>query len=232
MSLRPTPRSILLSMRVWDGATRLFHWLAVLLVLLSYVSITLADGKDALFWMRVHITSGEAMLALLIFRVIWGLVGSDTARFARFIVSPLRAIEHLRHIARREPDTQIGHNAAGGWMVVILLLLLAGQVVTGLCANDDGSSEGPLAKYVGKATSDALAEAHGMIFNVLGAAIVLHIVAIITYWLLKRHNLLRPMITGRKRLPAATRVPRMASPLLAAATVLVSAAIALGVALL
>ena len=232
MSLRPAPRSILLSMRVWDGATRLFHWLAVLLFVLSYVSITLAVGKDALFWMRIHITSGETMLALLVFRLIWGVVGSDTSRFARFVVSPLRALTHLRHIARREPDTQIGHNAAGGWMVVFLLALLAAQVVTGLCANDDGSTEGPLAKYIGKAASDAVANAHGIIFNALAAAIVLHIVAIITYWLLKRHNLVRPMITGRKRLPAATRVPRMASPLLAAVTLLVSAAIAVGVALL
>ena len=62
---------------------------------------------------------------MLLFRLIWGFIGSDTARFSHFLKSPLAALRHLLHLARREPDTEAGHNAAGGWMVIVLLALLA-----------------------------------------------------------------------------------------------------------
>jgi cytochrome b len=226
MAMRPKKTGILLPMRVWDVATRLFHWSIVLLVIVSYASISLADGPHANLWIRIHFVSGEAMLALLLFRLIWGIAGSDTSRFARFLRSPLAAFHHLRNIRKREPDTEVGHNAAGGWMVLALLLVLLAQVGTGLFANDDGINEGPLAQYVAKATSDMLSSWHGIIFNGLVALIGLHVVAIIVYQVLKGQNLIRPMFTGKKKLPAATRAPRMVSPLLALATLLVSAGVA------
>ena len=88
-------------------------------------------------------------MALLLFRLAWGVVGSDTALFRRFLKSPLAAFRHLRHLRRRPADTEIGHNAAGGWMVLLMLLLLCVQVATGLCANDEISTQGPLADTVG-----------------------------------------------------------------------------------
>ena len=204
------PREIRLSMKVWDAPIRLFHWAIVLLVIVSYVSIQKS-------WMQIHFLSGYSMLTLLLFRLAWGFVGSDTARFSAFLRSPVQALRHLAQFGRREPDTEIGHNAAGGWMVIVLLLLLAIQVGTGLCANDDVLSEGPLAKHVGKDWSDQLSHYHSLNFNLILAAIGLHVLAVATYWAVKRHNLLRPMITGRKRLPGNMRQPRMASSVLALA---------------
>lgn len=209
-------REIRLSMKVWDAPVRLFHWAIVLLVITSYVSIENS-------WMQIHFLAGYAMLALLLFRLAWGFVGSETARFSQFLRSPTRALAHIIHFRGREPDTEIGHNAAGGWMVLVLLLVLAIQVGTGLCANDDVTSEGPLAKYVGKAMSNQLSEWHSFNFNLILAAIALHVLAVAAYWIVKGHNLLRPMITGRKRLPGNMRQPRMASPVLAFALLVLAA---------
>ena len=100
-------------------------------------------------------------------------------------------------------------------MVLLLLLLLAVQAGTGLCANDDIDNEGPLAKYVGKQASDWLSHIHAVNFTLIKIAVVLHLLAIATYGFVKRHDLVRPMITGMKRMPAGMRAPRMASPILA-----------------
>ena len=97
-------------MPVWDLPTRLFHWLAIILVLAAWLT-------ERLNWMDWHAFAGKALLALLLFRLAWGVVGSDTARFARFVASPRAAALHLARLFHREPDEQIGHNAAGGWMV-------------------------------------------------------------------------------------------------------------------
>jgi cytochrome b len=196
-------------MRVWDAPTRLFHWAIVLLVAFSW----LTQNRG---WMEWHMLSGYAMLAMLLFRLAWGFVGSDTARFSRFLRSPVAALRHLSRLHRREPDTEIGHNAAGGWMVLVMLGLLAVQVVTGLGSNDDVMTEGPYAHLVGKERSDWLTHVHHLNFTLIEIVILLHVLAIAAYALLKGHNLVRPMITGKKRMPGATRAPRMASPLLAA----------------
>jgi len=123
----------------------------------------------------------------------------------------------------------IGHKAAGGWMVMLILALLVVQVATGLCANDDGNTEGPLLKYVGKDWSDSLSHIHAVNFTLIKAVIALHLLAILTYYVLKRHNLVWPMISGRKRLPLGTTAPALTSPLRAAA-LLVAAAGVVGVA--
>jgi cytochrome b len=189
-------------MRVWDAPTRLFHWTIVLLVGASW----LAERMD---WMDLHFLSGYAVVAALLFRLAWGFLGSETARFSHFLGNPWAAFQHLSRLHRREPDTQIGHNAAGGWMVLLMLALLAVQVGTGLCANDDVAREGPLAKYVGKSWSDWLSVVHGINFTLIQIAVVLHVVAIAAYAVLKRHDLVRPMITGKKVLPATVPAPHM-----------------------
>ena len=195
-------------MRVWDAPTRLFHWAVVVLIAVSYVSVQL--GR-----LDIHFLSGYTLLALLLFRLAWGFVGSETSRFRQFLRSPIVGFRHLAQFTRREPDNEVGHNAAGGWMVLVLLGLLAVQVATGLLSNDDIASDGPLRHLVSKTTSDRITSVHAFNFNLILAAISLHVLAILAYALIKKHNLLWPMITGRKRLPGATRQPRMASPLLA-----------------
>jgi cytochrome b len=201
-------RPLILPMRIWDLPTRLFHWSLVVLIVTSWLS-----AREN--WMRLHVWSGLSILTLLLFRLIWGLIGSDTARFSYFLKPPFAAIRHLLHLARREPDTEVGHNAAGGWMVIVMLAILFVQAGTGLCANDDVLTEGPLALIVGKERSDWLTHIHDVNFTLIEIIVALHVLAIVTYRLLKGHNLLLPMITGKKRLPGATRAPRMMHPFLA-----------------
>jgi cytochrome b len=208
-------RQLYLPMRIWDLPTRLFHWVLVVLIFTSWLSAWRG-------WMRSHVICGLTILALLLFRLIWGFIGSDTARFSHFLKSPLEAVRHLIHLARREPDHETGHNAAGGWMVILMLALLCVQVGTGLCANDDVLTEGPLARIVGKERSDWLTHIHYLNFTLIEIVIALHVLAIIAYRVLKGHNLLRPMITGKKRLPGATRAPRMMHPILALVALVVS----------
>ncbi len=223
MAQKPPTSGIRLPMPIWDLPTRLFHWVLVGLVAFSYFSAQYNR-------MELHMLSGYAVLALLIFRIAWGFIGSETARFSHFLKSPLAALRHLAHFHRREPDNQVGHNEAGGWMVIGLLLLLLVQVVTGLCANDDGITEGPLVKYVGKELSDRLSGIHSLVINVILVAVAAHVLAVIGYAVLKGHDLVRPMITGRKKLPAATPAPAMMHPGLALAVLAVAGAIAYAVA--
>ncbi len=212
------PRVPNLSMRVWDAPTRLFHWAIVVLVAFSYVAVK----KD---WLQLHFLSGYTILALLLFRVVWGFVGSETSRFGKFLRSPIEGLRHLAQFGRREPDTEIGHNAAGGWMVLLMLLALLGQTGTGLFSReDDGVIEAPLAHHLERATSDQVTGVHAVLFNVILGLVALHILAIVAYAVVKRHDLVRAMVTGKKRLPATMRQPRFSSPLLAAGVAAVSAA--------
>ncbi len=220
MALRDFNRTMMLPMRVWDAPTRLFHWAIVLLVLTSFASVEAN-------WMQVHLLSGYTVLTLLLFRLIWGFVGSDTARFRQFVGSPVKALQSLRSFRQRGPDTQVGHNPAGGWMVVVMLLLLGVQVLSGLFNTEEYgaayAAAGPLVQFVSKQTASLAGDVHAINFYLLAGVIVLHIAAIGAYARFKQHNLVRPMITGVKRLPAATRQPRLVSPLRAALVLAVSA---------
>ncbi len=204
--------------RVWDAPTRLFHWAVVMLVCASWVT----QHEN---WMDQHVVCGFAMTTLLLFRLIWGFVGSDTARFTRFLKSPAAALQHLARLYRGEPDHEIGHNAAGGWMVLVMLGLLCVQAGTGLCANDEVSTEGPLAELVGPGNSDWLSHIHAVNFRLIEAAIALHVLAILAYRVLRGHRLVAPMVTGNKRLPDTLPIPRMASTAKAAAALCVAAAL-------
>ncbi|MFX1765308.1 cytochrome b/b6 domain-containing protein [Paraburkholderia sp. A1RI-2L] len=202
--------------RVWDLPVRLFHWLTVLLVAVAYVS-------QRMNWMQLHVRAGEMLLALVLFRLLWGCFGSETARFARFVATPMAAWRHLRHFSRREPDVQVGHNAAGGWMVLLLLALLFAETLSGLYDYNDIADEGPLSEVVPAAVANAIAAIHAWGWDVLAAAIVLHVCAIAAYALVKRHNLLGPMVTGAKHLPATAHAPRRAPLWLAALLMAVAA---------
>jgi cytochrome b len=191
--------------QVWDAPTRLFHWAIVVLLCASWLT-------ESRGWMALHFLSGYSIITLLLFRLAWGFVGSDTSRFARFLKGPWAALRHLARIHRREPDTEIGHNAAGGWMVLLMLALLGVQAATGLCANDDVAAEGPLFKYIGKDQSDWLSHIHAVNFKLVQIAVAAHVAAIMVYAVVKRHDLVRPMVTGKKHLPGATSPPVIVNP--------------------
>jgi cytochrome b len=195
--------------RVWDLPLRLFHWAVVILVVAAYVTWRLN-------WMDWHGRCGYAVLALALFRVLWGFFGSETARFARFLAAPRAAARHLSHALHREPDRQVGHNAAGGWMVLLLVLLLLGETLSGLYVANDVADQGPLTELTPAPVANAITALHWILWDALLAAVALHLFAILVYAAAKGQNLLRPMLTGWKLLPADVRQPAMASPVRAA----------------
>jgi cytochrome b len=203
---------------VWDLPTRLFHWLTVILLALLYVT-------ERLNWMVLHVWAGYILLALVIFRFIWGFVGSDTARFRHFVGAPRKAVHHLRRIFHHEPDTVVGHNPAGGWMVLLMLGLLLVQSLSGIYTNNDVANEGRWSDVVPASISNAISDSHAWVWDVILATIVLHVIAIATYWAIKKHNLVAPMVTGRKALPETCVYPRMAKLWLAGPVLVIAAAI-------
>jgi cytochrome b len=203
--------------RVWDLPTRLFHWLIAALVPAAYVTLRLD-------WMNWHVWIGDALLVLVVFRLLWGFFGSDTTRFARFIASPRAAAAHLAHVFRREPDRQVGHNPAGGLMVLLLIALLAGETLSGLYVNNDVANEGPLTEFVPARIANAITALHWIFWDALLAAVALHVLAIVVYGAAKGQNLLTPMITGSKALPLDVPPPRMAGTMRAVLLLSVSAA--------
>ena len=189
-------------LRVWDLPVRLFHWSLVLLVI---VSVTTAQiGGNA---MQIHEWSGFTILALVLFRVLWGLVGGGHARFADFVRGPRAVLSYARSLWRGPAQHYAGHNPLGGWMVVALLTCLLVQTGTGLFSNDDVMTEGPLVKWISKDTSDFISGIHEANSKLLLALVALHVAAAIYYLVAKRDNLIRPMITGRKTPPAGETWP-------------------------
>jgi cytochrome b len=139
-----------------------------------------------------------SILTLVLFRVLWGFFGSTRARFSDFVRGPRTALAYARGLVRGGTAFYPGHNPLGGWMVVALLASVVVQTATGLFANDDIMIEGPLARHVSKETSDWLTGIHHVNFAVLTVLIAVHVAAALFYLLVKRDNLVLPMITGRK----------------------------------
>jgi cytochrome b len=187
---------------VWDGAVRLFHWTVVVLVIVSVT--TGLKGGDGLAW---HMRSGEALLALVLFRILWGFAGSGNARFGAFLRGPAAVAGYARSLLRPPHQTHATHNPLGGWMVVLLLLALLLQAGTGLFTNDDIFTDGPLVKKVSKDFSDLVSSWHRRFWWALVALVALHVGAVVTYLVAFRDNLVRPMVHGRKSLP-----PHLADP--------------------
>jgi cytochrome b len=179
--------------RIWDLPTRLFHWTLVLLVVFSVTSAKLGGN-----WMNWHLWSGYAVLALLVFRLLWGFAGARYALFAQFVRGPRAVLAYLR-AARDGGERCAGHNPLGGWSVLAMLAVLLVQAGTGLFANDEIATEGPLAKLVSGATASAMTRIHALNQNAIYALVALHVAAVAYYFFAKRENLVAPMITGDKR---------------------------------
>jgi cytochrome b len=179
---------------VWDLPVRLVHWLLVISVLGSYVT---SQWGTKLF--RWHKYCGYTILVLVSFRIAWGFVGTRYARFEQFMRSPERSFQYFGTVSSEtESRPYVGHKPLGGWSIVAMLFLLLAQAGTGLFANDDVSSVGPLFGWVSNPLSNTLTKFHHLLFNLLEAFILLHISAIAYYGYLKKDDLLTPMVTGRK----------------------------------
>ena len=184
------------SVLVWDAPVRVFHWALVVLVITSWVTSEI--GGNA---MTYHMWSGYSILTLVAFRIVWGFVGSEHARFRGFLHPPRALLRHARGMFGKGSSFYVGHNPLGGASVVLMLASLLLQACTGLFANDDIATEGPLAHLVSGATSSLLTTIHRYNFYVLVALIAIHVAAALYYLIVKRENLIGAMITGRKRVP-------------------------------
>lgn len=182
------------TIRVWDLPTRLFHW--ALVVVTAGALVTQYIGGNAMDW---HFRFGYAALALVLFRVLWGLFGPRYARFASFIRSPAAILAYCKggKGSQGSPSHSVGHNPLGGLSVLAMLGVILLQAGTGLFANDDIASEGPLAHLIDKDLSDRLSWLHAQVTGqLIYALIALHVAAIAYHRLRKKVDLITPMITG------------------------------------
>jgi cytochrome b len=178
--------------------------------------------------MTWHFWLGYVVLALLIFRVLWGIFGSQTSRFDDFVRGPFAVAAYVRSLFSTNKQASIGHNPLGGWSVLALLACVLVQAVSGLFATDEIDTDGPLVPRVSMYTVKLMTRVHHWTENVLLALVGLHVVAVLLYLLLKHENLIAPMINGRKNLPQSSQL-RFASEWLALALFVLAIA---GVALL
>ena len=186
--------------RIWDLPTRLFHWLLVPLLFGSWWSAE----NHLLEW---HYRFGFAIVLLLVFRLVWGLIGSSTARFSSFVRGP----SAIRAYLRGGTAKRVGHNPIGALSVLAMLALLVVHVGLGLVSTDeDGLDPAPLAHLVSYDVSEAAQDLHETSFNLLLVLIGLHVAAILFYALFRRQNLVGPMVSGRGEAPAGVEAMRPA----------------------
>ncbi|NVK20158.1 MAG: cytochrome b/b6 domain-containing protein [Methylocystaceae bacterium] len=206
----------------WDIPTRLFHWLLVALIASAYLTYEFGDVT-----MTYHMWNGYAILTLCLYRLLWGLIGSNTARFSQFIKGPGAIIGYLKSARTATPQKFLGHNPAGALMVLVLLALIIGQGSMGLFTTDEILVEGPLVFLASSDWVDLAGSLHRIGFWVIMGFVALHVVAAFFYLFVKKENLIRPMVTGNKEaesVPAGeTLQPR--SPLLALICLAISAGV-------
>ncbi|MCC7048683.1 MAG: cytochrome b/b6 domain-containing protein [Alphaproteobacteria bacterium] len=209
------------AVRVWDLPTRLFHWVLVGLIVFSFVT-----GKmGRIEW---HMYSGKVILALVLFRVLWGFAGNEHARFAGFLRGPVETIGYALGTLRGTARRYLGHNPLGGWSALAMILLIGFQATTGMFATDDIYTDGPLKYLVSDDTSKRLTTLHRYGVNVLLVLVGLHVAAVLFYLFVKKDNLARAMVTGRKQAAAGTAGATAGSAAMAVALLAVSLAVVLG----
>ena len=199
-------RGTALVVPVWDLWVRLFHW-----SLAAAVLFQIASGLTGWRFFDWHRTVGEAVLALVLFRLLWGVFGSANARLSALARSPVAAFRHLGELARRDVAPERRHNAAGSWAVIALLALLGVQALTGMfIADEDEFVEGAWYGTLGGELSDLLYRAHRVNAELIEALVVLHVAMIVLYLVWARRDLVRPMLTGRMRWPTGVPLPPLA----------------------
>lgn len=176
--------------KVWDPLVRLFHWSLVGAFTLAYLS---GDELE-----QLHVYAGYAVLGLVLTRLVWGVIGTEHARFSDFVRGPRTTLAYLFDLLRHRAKRYLGHNPAGGAMIVALLASLLITTVTGLVTYA-GEGGGPLAGWLaGAAIGHAAEEIHEVFANLTVLLVVLHVAGVLAGSLLHHENLVRAMFTGRK----------------------------------
>ena len=221
---RPTRAAETASAEVqaWDLPTRLFHWVLVALLISAYLTRTYSNDPT-LYWHRIN---GYAILALLLFRLMWGFAGSSTSRFAAFLPWPGRAWRYATALLRGRPRHYLGHNPLGAALIYLMLLAIAAQATAGLFTTDDVIAEGPLHKFASDAVAARAAAFHAKGFWIILGLAAVHIAANLGYQVFGADRLVTAMVTGRKPALAYADAPR--ARLAPAWRALVCAAVAVG----
>lgn len=189
---------------VWDLPLRVCHWALAVAVAGSFVTHEI--GTTAFTW---HVWFGYATVVLVVFRILWGIVGPEHARFGDFVRGPRAAWTYARALFGGPKAHVAGHNPLGGWMVLLMLALLLVQSVAGLFANDEIINAGPLYGYVDSATSDSISRWHRELSDWILVAVGLHVAAALFYLLVRRENLIGALVSGYKRgLPPDAAISR------------------------
>ena len=178
-------RMYMQSIKVWDGFIRSFHWLLVINIAVLYFSID--EGM-----IELHFVAGFFAIALIVTRLVWGLVGSKTAKLSALLHSPIAVFKEFKN-----PSKGVGHSAPGSYMVLLFFVLIIVQLVTGLMSSDGILTDGPLVEYVSSSTVDFANWLHRLNFDILFYAICLHVTAIVVYKI-KGKPLVKAMITGKQ----------------------------------
>ncbi|NYT73420.1 cytochrome b/b6 domain-containing protein [Halomonas sp. QX-2] len=187
-----------LAIEVWDGWIRLFHWGLVAAVLISFYT-TKTSGAPFLFPIEVHAQAGYLVIGLLVFRWLWGALGSVYARFKTFLYPPAETVAYAKSLFKRQTSVYASHNPLGGWMVLLMLLSLSFQAVSGLFLSDDVFFQAPLYGVFGEAVGNQLRTLHQLNSDLLIILIGLHLVGLIMHRLLGE-PLVVAMLVGTKRL--------------------------------
>ena len=175
---------------IWDLPLRLWHW--ALVVCLAGSWVTAEAGFD---WTTTHFYFGYSALALVLFRLAWGVLGTFHSRYASFIASPKQVIAYLRYTTPAKPAT--GHNPIGGWASVFIVLLVGLQASSGLFISDDIFYAGPYNTVVSTSTADWLAGWHHRLFTLIQVAVLMHVLAVSWYTWGKKEGLIQASFTGR-----------------------------------
>jgi cytochrome b len=198
--------------RLWDLPTRIFHWSLVVAV-----AVAIVTGKAGGSWMELHGQAGLAIVGLVSFRLAWGVLGSRYARFLTFLPTPRSLLAYLKGEWQGA-----GHNPLGALSVLALLTLLGAQAFTGLVGNDSNAFYGPLFELVDESVSNKLTGWHHLMADGLLVLIGVHVAAIAFYLLIKRDNLVKPMVTGWKNVPKGNQGSGRARPIALIVSLLVS----------
>ena len=178
---------------IWDLPLRLWHW--ALVVCLAGSWVTAEAGFD---WTTTHFYFGYSALALVLFRLAWGMLGTFHSRYTSFLASPKTVIAYLRK--KTPPEPARGHNPIGGWSSIIVVVLVGLQASSGLFISDDIFYAGPYNSVVNTSTADWLAGWHHRLFTLIQFTVLLHILAVSWYTWGKKEGLIQAMFHGRKML--------------------------------
>lgn len=172
----------------------MFHWTLVIAVLVStYTGLT-----GGFVEMDIHMMSGYVILGLMLFRLGWGVFGHHYSRFSEFVKGPSSIWRYIGKLIRNENMEEPGHNPLGALSIVVMLVLFLAQASTGLFANDDIMTEGPLTHLVSYDVSRTLTAYHKLNFWLILGMVCLHLCAVAFYMLIRKQSMIKPMITGTK----------------------------------